>query len=408
MSPSTIICLANNYFFDPTSKHHVMRELARTEEVLWINWHASRRPSLSKRDLSSIVEKLAQFRRGVIEVPEGLRVLTPLVVPLPSSRLARSANRLLVQLQTRWVLRKLPTRRQVWSFTPDIVPLLGGFGEELVVYYCVDEFAAFSGYDIETTRRLDRELCERADLVITTSRSLFEAKRQFNPRTIYVPHGVLYRHFAQALDPEFPVADDLRDLPRPILGYYGLVQDWQDLDLLAEIARRRPEWSIVLVGKVQAEVERFRGITNLHFLGQRPHQVLPHYSRGFDVALIPHKVNELTLNMNPIKLREYLAAGLPVVSSPLPEVRAYEPEVRIAEGVEGWIDAITDALSSRGPEADRTRSMRVAGEDWSVRVAEIRRQIASLCPAAIGERVVPAPNGSETAAVSFHDTEAGS
>jgi glycosyltransferase involved in cell wall biosynthesis len=378
MNDTTIICLANNYFFDPTSKHHVMRELAKTNHVLWINWHASRRPSLNRRDLSSIVEKLKQFGNGLVKVQDRLWVLTPMVIPLPSSALARKLNRWLVTLQTKWILRKLTPRRQVWSFTADIGPLLGGFGEELVVYYCVDEFAAFSGYDVETTRRLDRELCEAADLVITTSQALYESKSPFNSNTIYVPHGVLYKHFAQALDPQFPVADDLKDLPKPIIGYYGLVQDWQDLDLLADIARRKPEWSIVLVGKVQTDVERFRPIKNMHFLGQRPHAELPHYSRGFDVAVIPHKINELTRNMNPIKLREYLAAGLPVVSSALPEVRAYEPEVRIADDADEWIVQIERAVDDRSPEADRRRSGMVAGEDWSVRVESIRREIDDL------------------------------
>src|SRR5262249_10924259 len=156
-------------------------------------------------------------------------------------------------------------RRQLWSFTPDVAPLVGNFREEVVVYYCVDEFAAFSGYDEATTRRLDREMCEAADLVVTTSQGLFASRKRFNPHTIYVPHGVLYRHFAQALSADFPIAEDLKGLSRPVIGYYGLIHDWQDLDLLAEIARRRPGWSIVLVGKVEVDVSRFNGVANMHF-----------------------------------------------------------------------------------------------------------------------------------------------
>jgi hypothetical protein len=267
MKNQTIICLANNYFFDPTSKHHVMRELAKSNHVLWINWHASRRPSLNRRDFGSIVEKLKQFGNGLVQVQDRFWVLTPLVVPLPSSPFARRLNRWLLTTQTRSVLRNLPRPRQLWSFTADIGPLLGTFGEERVVYYCVDEFAAFSGYDVETTRRLDRELCEVSDLVITTSQALYTSKRPYNPNTVYVPHGVLYDHFAQALEPAFPVAEDLKKLPGPVIGYYGLIQDWQDLDLLGEIARRRPQWSVVLVGKVQTDIERFRQLPNMHFLG---------------------------------------------------------------------------------------------------------------------------------------------
>jgi glycosyltransferase involved in cell wall biosynthesis len=377
MTDRTIICLANNYFFDPTSKHHVMRELAKTTHVLWINWHASRRPSLNRRDFSSIVEKLKQFGKGVQQVQERLWVLTPFVVPLPASPAARRLNRWLLTVQAGHLLRQLPRRRQLWSFTADVAPLVGSFHEEQVVYYCVDEFAAFPGYDVETTRRLDREMCRKADLVVTVSQSLYDGKRPYNPNTILVPHGVLHDHFARALDPAFPVADDLAKLPRPVVGYYGLVQDWQDLDLLAEIARSRPDWSIALVGKVQTSVDRFRSVPNMHFLGQKPHEVLPHYSRGFDVAIIPHKVNELTVNMNPIKLREYLAAGLPVVASPLPEVRRYEPEVRLAQGVDGWLAALEKAIADRSPEADRRRSQMVAGEGWEVRVQTLVGALAN-------------------------------
>src|SRR5439155_3103640 len=108
MNGKTIICLANNYFFDPTSKHHVMRELAKTNHVLWINWHASRRPSLNRRDFGSIVEKLKQFKNGLVQVQERLWVLTPFVLPLPSSASVRRLNRWLLKMQTLHILSRLP------------------------------------------------------------------------------------------------------------------------------------------------------------------------------------------------------------------------------------------------------------------------------------------------------------
>jgi len=118
----------------------------------------------------------------------------------------------------------------------------------------------------------------------------------------------------------------------------------------------------------------------MHFLGQRPHADLPHYSKGFDVAVIPHKVNRLTLNMNPIKLREYLAAGLPVVATALPEVRTYEPEVRIAQGLKEWLAALEKASGDRNPDLDRRRSALVAGEDWSGRVKSILENLGCQNP----------------------------
>jgi hypothetical protein len=144
----------------------------------------------------------------------------------------------------------------------------------------------------------------------------------------------------------------------------------------------------VLVGKVQVDIERFCTVPNMHFLGQRPHAELPHYSRGFDVAVIPHKINELTRHMNPIKLREYLAAGLPVVASPLPEVRTFAPEVRVAEGVDGWLEALETAIRDRSPAADRGRSSVVADEDWSVRVRRIRRILECMKASGQDKQVV--------------------
>lgn len=381
MNDQTIICFASNYFFSPTSKHHVMRELAERHHVLWINWHASRRPSLNGRDFKAALHKLRQIRGGLVQVQERLWVMTPLVLPLPNSAIARRLNRWLLVAQTRQALRSMPGKRQLWSFTPDIGNLLGSFGEHVRVYYCVDEFSAFPGYDQQAIRRLDREMCEECDLVFASSRNLLESKRPFNPNTFEIPHGVLYQHFSRVLDAGFSEAADLADIPRPRIGYYGLVHEWQDLDRMARLAQARPDWSFVFVGPVQTDLRRFSSIPNMRFLGERPHDDLPRYSRGFDAAIIPHKVNELTLNMNPIKLREYLAAGLPVVSSPLPAVREYEPHVRIAESDEEWIAALENAIADRSPKADRTRSECVSGEDWSVRVEQISRELERVIDA---------------------------
>jgi glycosyltransferase involved in cell wall biosynthesis len=286
--------------------------------------------------------------------------------------LARRLNRVLLSLQLRWVLRKLPAHRQLWSFTPDVADVLGKFGEKERVYYCVDEFAAFPGYDVETIAALDKRMCESSDLVITTSGTLFEKKRAMNPEaTIYVPHGVLYDRFSPAVAADYPEAADVRHLPRPRVGFFGLIHEWWDLELIAEIAVRRPDWSFIFVGQTDTDVSRFAALPNMHFVGQRPHEALPSYCRSFDVAVIPHKINELTRSMNPIKLLEYLAAGLPIVSSRLPEAVLYAPHVQCAEGVDEWISALSAAIADRGAESDRRRSQRASTEDWSVRVATI-------------------------------------
>ena len=238
----TILCFASGYDAPPTSKHHVMHLLAERNVVLWVNYHASRVPTANSSDLLYMARKLGQVLGGLRTPRPNLHVLTPMVLPLPGSAWARRLNRALLVQQIRTAL--LRVRRgpvQVWSFTPDVGYLLGSFGEERVLYYCVDDFAHFSGYDAAQVRRDEEQLCRRADLVVTTSTALQDAKAAWNPNTILVPHGVDYAHFARAVAEDLPEPSDLAGIPRPRLGFFGLLRDWVDLNLLAEVVRRRPD-----------------------------------------------------------------------------------------------------------------------------------------------------------------------
>ena len=261
---------------------------------------------------------------------------------------------------------------QIWSFTPDISYLLGQFGEEKVLYYCVDDHASFTGYDRNQVLRDEEDLCRRADLVVTTSTALQEAKRQFNPNTILVSHGVDYEHFAKAVSNNLPTPADIAGIPHPRLGFFGLIRDWVDLDLLAEVARKRPDWHFVLIGDSTVDLAPYRLLPNMHFLGRKPYAELPAYCKEFDVGLVPFKINDLTKAVNPIKLREYLAAGLPVVSTPLPEVRSCGSLVEVADASECFAAAIAKMLAEGGNHRE-FRSAAMAAEAWPEKVDEICR-----------------------------------
>jgi glycosyltransferase involved in cell wall biosynthesis len=374
----TILCFASGYDAPPTSKHHVMHLLAQRNTVLWVNYHASRAPTARSSDLFYMARKLRQVAGGLFRARRNLHVLTPLVVPLPSSPWARRLNRLLLVAQVRTALASL--RRgplQIWSFTPDVSYALGRFGEERVVYYCVDEFAAFSGYDRKQVQADEADLCRRADLVVTTSLALQAAKLPWNPNTILVPHGVDYDHFRTALCEDLAEPDDLVGIPRPRLGFFGLIRDWVDLEMLSEVARRREDWHFVLIGDSTVDLAVYSGLANMHFLGRKKYADLPAYCKGFDVGLIPFVVNELTAAVNPIKLREYLAAGLPVVSSPLPEVEAYRGQAAVVKTAEEFEAAVTAALRSP-PDARRRRSEAMSGETWEGKLEFICRSLADL------------------------------
>jgi glycosyltransferase involved in cell wall biosynthesis len=202
--------------------------------------------------------------------------------------------------------------------------------------------------------------------------ALQEAKSPWNPNTILVPHGVDYDHFSRAVKEDLPAPPDIASIPRPRLGFFGLIRDWVDLDLLAEVARRRRDWQIVLLGDSTVDLTPYRSIPNMHFLGRKPYADLPAYCRQFDVGLIPFKINELTRAVNPIKLREYLAAGLPVVSTPLPEVELYGPSVNVAKGPEAFARGVSDGLNGQAGASRRAARMEaMRGEGWLAKVEQV-------------------------------------
>ena len=371
----TILCFASGYDAPPTSKHHVMHLLAERNVVAWVNYHASRAPSASSSDMLHMARKLAQVADGPRLARPNLHVLTPLVLPLPGSPLARRVNRAMVISQIRSALARVRVGPlQIWSFTPDMAYMLGRFGEEAAVYYCVDDHASFSGYDREQVLRDEEELCRRSDLVVTTSAALQRAKTPWSRRAILVPHGVDHGHFARAMSEDLPTPEDIASIPRPRLGFFGLIRDWVDLDLLADVARARPDWHVVLLGDSTVDLSPYRSLANLHFLGRKPYERLPAYCRRFDAGLIPFRINELTLAVNPIKLREYLAAGLPVVSTPLPEVASYRRCVHVAEGQAAFIEAVEQALATP-PEQRAAVSKAMAEETWPRKVERICRAV---------------------------------
>ncbi len=370
-----LVCFSNDWDGDPLSKTHLMRLLAVDNRVLWVNSLGNRTPTASAHDLRRLAKKAAGTLRGVREVEHNIFVLSPLAVPLFGSRLIAAGNRIALKLQVERAMRGLGFRRPVvWSFLPAAEWVAQSLRARLLIYHCVDEFSAFSGTPAAIAEQ-ERRLVEGADLVITSSERLWTSKRALNPNTVLVRHGVDHAHFARALEPETVVPEEIAGLPRPLFGFFGLLADWVDLELLETLAQGLPAGSLVLIGKQRADTSRLRRLPNVHFIGQRRYEELPAYCKGFDVALMPFKINELTLNSNPLKVREYLAAGLPVVSTAIPEVERLGL-CRIGRTPEEFVTEARAALEAPGPRRERSEAIR--GESWAARIEEIRMYLASL------------------------------
>jgi len=378
MVGQNIVCFAKDWDENPTSNNHVMRLLGRHNRVLWLNSITTRTPNLrSRRDLKKILAKLLSFARGPRHVADGLWVYTPVVLPFPHSTLATRLNRWILKASLAVLRRRLRIGNhfQLWVFLPTAAKYVGTLGESLIVYYVTDQYAKFGYVDAAEVAANDKALCEKADVVFATAQSLVDDRLCLNRETHLSRHGVDYELFASALDDATVVPPDIAALPKPVLGYYGAIERWLDFELIEQLARRHPNWSIALIGQTLTDVSRLRALPNVHFLGRKSHSELPAYCKGMSVGLIPHQVNELTVHMNPIKLREYLSAGLPVVSVDLPEVRAYDRDCRIAGNYDDFDRAVQEAITRDSPDARRIRSNGMRSETWERRVAQIGKLV---------------------------------
>lgn len=370
-----IICFSHDWGGDPLSRNHIMRILSRDNRVLWVNSIGYRTPKFSRRDGSRIIKKLTSSRQAIHMAEENIYVFNPLAVPAYRSRWIRALNRRWLRRQLLGAMREIGFCRPIsWIANPAAALLAGELGETAIVYHCVDDYASFQGVPSDVLRDLEAGLVRRANLVIVSSERLLEKKRELNPRTVLVRHGVDHEHFRRAMDDKTAVPEEISRLPKPTLGFIGLVADWVDTELLEHVASRFRNASLVLVGRVATDVDRLRRMSNVHFFGQRPYASLPGYCKAFDVALLPFRMDELTKHANPLKLREYVAAGLPVVSTDIPEAW-HVPHCAVAKDRGEFIDLIAVALKNGVPR--RLRSDAVRLEDWETKVENINQQLAS-------------------------------
>jgi glycosyltransferase involved in cell wall biosynthesis len=236
----------------------------------------------------------------------------------------------------------------IWFYTPMAMDLLpSDVQSAMVVYDCMDELSGFLGAPTDLSQ-YEQRLLKAAHLVFTGGVSLFEAKRKLHPQVHAFPSGVDVEHFLRARrDIEEPA--DQMDLGRPRLGFAGVIDERMDLNLMRGIAERRPDWQIVMLGPVvKIDPNSLPRNPNIHWLGMKEYQELPRYFKGWDVGMIPFALNDATRFISPTKTPEYLAAGLPVVSTPIKDVVRPYGELglaHIARDAEGFVTEAEHAMT---------------------------------------------------------------
>lgn len=330
-----------------------------------------------------------QPRMQVTRVSDTLTVLRPLLVPHVGDPVkdaeTDAINGPAWQRLLDTAVHQLGWKRLVhWFYTPMAAEARGLYDPVAVAYDCMDELANFKGAPADIKQK-EADLMRAADVVFTGGPSMFQARKDKHPNVHQFNSGVDVAHFQKALAAETPVPDDIKDLPHPVLLYYGVIDERMGWDNLAAVADAHPEWSLVMVGPLAKITEKdLVKRPNIHYTGQRGYDDLPGYLKGCDVALVPFALSDATRFLSPTKTLEYFAARKPVVSTPIQDiVDHYADAARIGHTPEDFVRACEAALAEEDA-ARLARGERYAGEQtWDNIVLQMR----DLLDAAVAKRL---------------------
>jgi len=340
-----------------TNKQHIATRLAaRGHRVLYVETVGLRLPGLNASDAKRIFARLKRGIAPIAQVRDNLWTLSPLTIPFGHrSPVVTGINTLQLRRRIKsWISTNDVRAPLVWTYHPYMLDALKSIDGSKLIYHCADHLGAMPGIDRQSFEIAERNLLNRADIIFTTSHFLQSRCAAIaGSRSHYFGNVADITLFGTgrakgALPPE------LESIPRPRLGYVGTLSDFKiDFDLLAKIADVRPDWHLVLIGEeregqADESLAKLAKRKNVHLLGWRSYSALPRYMSGFDVALLPQRINDYTRAMFPMKFFEYLAAGLPVVSTRLDAIRDFKSLYSAASDAGSFVDAIQAQLDN-GP-----------------------------------------------------------
>jgi glycosyltransferase involved in cell wall biosynthesis len=358
-----------------TNQQHLMSRLARGNRVVFTESLGLRRPTMAGRDVRRMLRRVSTGLRPARNL-DGVFIVAPLVLPFHESPLVRRTNVVLLRALVRRAARRAGLHRPIlWTYNPHAHALAGSFDESLVVYHCVDDIAAQEGVDEASFAAAEAALGARADLVIVSAPPLVEHMRRRGARNVALLANVAdVAHFRAGL--ERPEPRPLAGVPRPRLIFAGaLAAKKLDLMLVDELAKRRPEWSIVMVGPVgegdpRGDLDSLRQAPNIHMMGAQRFSELPAWLGHADVGIIPYAANRYTASVFPMKVYEYLASGLPVISTPLPSLSRVEG-ITLADSAAGFEEAVARELRDNSGPRRGERQLLAEAHSWERRLDEI-------------------------------------
>lgn len=379
-----IICFSSDHWDEPlwTNKQHTMFRLAKLgHRILYVDPPTGMATLWRYRSVRTYKEK--RWLHWTRPRMRNLWVHSALGFPfsrlLDVNRFFNPRLRLFTLKRVMKTLRfSLPV---LWIYHPNDVFFVEHLGEKLVLYDCVDEIAALAvdRRQRQIIQKNEIQLLEIANLVFASSQPLYEARKKANPNTYLVENVADYDHFSKA-QKNGPIPLDIATIHRPIVGFVGAIRGQKvDLQLLVEVARSHPEWSLVMIGPVYGAdtVRKLSALPNIYMLGYKEYETLPNYLRAFDICMIPYRTdNEYIHNVFPMKFFEFLATGKPVVTTNLASLEKYRDVASITSSSEEFIKKIKDNVANGQSRTIARMQIELAKKNsWAKRIEKILQLI---------------------------------
>lgn len=354
----------------PSSCQHLFCLIGREHEVLWVNTIGMRNMELTLNDVQKGLRKIKKMIFGASKQREKessvnlrVKVIQPFMLPFVRNPFVRWLN---AQSVTRSVKKGMRLMRQsnpiVVTTVPNSCDYIGNFDEKKIVYYCVDNFSEWPGLDRSLVRLMEEKLTQKANCIVVTSSNLYDHHKSIGKPITLMTHGVDVEHFSVLPEREHPL---LAKIPKPRVGYYGLFDERSDQNLLAAISTQLPSVSFVITGKVETDIRSLDKLPNVHFVGSVPYKELPSVVVGWEACILPYKRNKLTDNISPLKLKEYIATGKPIVATSLPEVKDISFLLNVSDSSEEWLRYLRKILlGNDSSEEDEIRKSYLTKESW--------------------------------------------
>ena len=375
-----IICFAGNdwWYRHPGSTTHIMKYLARYNKVIYVNSILMDVPNIRASNLLSRIRgKLRSYFKWMKKLNKQLLIFSPVTIPFYSIPVIRKISRLLLLLQLRHCMKLFHIAKPIlWIDIPTAYEIVNNLTTKLLIYNVIDRYTAKESRAKGIIKYYHSKLMASGNLILFSSYKYYEESAENQANAYFLDHAVEYKHFSKTINQDLIIPDDIASIKRPIVGYIGTAhEDWE---LVRYLVRRKPNWNFVFIGRKQNVKIESEKIPNLFFLGQKPYSILPNYAKVFDVCILPYKIDEWVEYSNPIKLKEYLSTGKPVVSISFPAVERYKDIVYCARNKEEFLKYLEFAIYEDTAELQKKRIDAVRYETWDKRVEEISERISSF------------------------------